>query len=413
MAKKAPHDQSDTKAENRKTVLNLFRSNQASTVAEASELCGLSRATVHRVAEFLRKKKLLLPAGKGTSSDEGGKKPTLLALNAGYRYILCYQMLANSLLAAVSDMRGKLLAERSFANAPDAPLRRILDQMKTAYKAMASDLHTDINHFAGVVVGCHGVTDSKGGVISNLPYYPSWGTDIPFAKRVAELFEKPVPVHIDNSNRYDAYAEKRIGQARDCADFLVIDGELGGLGAGLVLGGELWRGRHFLSGEIGHMTVDPSGSRTCTCGAKGCLEVMASMDSLVDAARKGFAANKKSLLFKGKSPGDISHRDVYDCANAGDRLAQKAVGEQVRWLAIGIANVLLVADPELIILQGPYATGGDFFMDRLRYFLGDGGLPKMKKDIRIVCSTFGRERGLVGGAHYVADLFFDNPKLYV
>lgn len=409
---KAQREQNDTKLENRRHILNTFRKNRISTVAESAELCGLSKATAHRIAEFLQKKKLLLPVGKGVSGDEGGKKPTLLTFNAGYKYILCYQMLASSLLSAISDMNGRLLAENSVAFADNAPLKVLLQHMKNAYDSMSASLHLRLDNFAGVVVGCHGVTNSAEGTISSSPYFPSWGSDIPFKKLAAKLFDKPVPIHIDNSNRYDAYAELSAGQARGKKSFIVIDGETDGLGAGLVLNGALWRGSHFLSGEIGHMTVDPAGERQCTCGGRGCLETMASMSSLVADARNGYAANRSSLLFKKMAPGEISYIDVYDMANAGDEFARTIVAEQARWLAIGIANTALVADPELVVLQGPYAKGGEYFIQSLRGHLNRAGLPRMPKTIGIVYSSFGRERGIVGSAFYVADLFFEDIELY-
>lgn len=412
MAKKVQRDQNDMKIENRRQVLDAFRKGRIATVAEAAEICGVSSATAHRIAEFLRERKFLLPAGKGASGEDGGKKPTLYVFNAGFKYILCYQMLANSLLSAVSDMSGRLLAENSVAFQDNAPLKVILHHMARAYENMSTSLHLDIDSFAGAVVGCHGVTNSTEGTISSSPYFPSWGSNIPFRKLAAKLFEKPIPICIDNSNRYDAYAEMRVGQARDRKSFIVVDGETDGLGAGLVLDGTLWRGGRFLAGEIGHMTVDPTGVRKCTCGGRGCLETMASMNSMVVNARNGYVKNRESLLFKRMKPGEISYIDIYDAANAGDKFAQSVVDEQARWLAIGITNTALVADPDLVILQGPYAKGGDFFVKMLRHHIDRAGLPRMRKDIEIAYSKFGRERGLVGSAHYVADLFFERQELY-
>lgn len=412
MEKITPRDMAETKRENRKSVLDAFRTTTISTVAEAAELCGLSRATAHRVVEFLRKKNLLLAIGKGASTDEGGKKPTLLTLNAGYKYILCYQILQNALMAAISDMRGKLLTESSYAFPDNTPLDTILGLMKSAYGTMTSGLHLEFDNFAGIVVGSHGITDWRDGIVSGSAYFTSWGADIPFSRLVADLFPGSIPVHIDNWNRYDAYAEMRIGLGRGVDNFMVIDGEVSGIGAGVVLNGELWRGNRFLAGEIGHMTVDSTGQRTCTCGAKGCLEIMASMNALVDSARAGYADHKQSLLFANRAPDEISYRDVYDSANAGDRLAQKAVADQARWLAIAIANVSLAADPDLVILQGPFAKGGDYFFEQIRLHLDATGLPQIKKAVGIAASPFGRERGLVGGALYVADRFFVDPALY-
>ncbi|MCD8139391.1 MAG: ROK family protein [Planctomycetaceae bacterium] len=412
MGKTATPDKNSQKHDNRKAVLDVFRKNLVMTVAEAADLCGLSKPTVHRAAEFLVGKGLLLPTGKGLSGDEGGKKPILYTFNAGYRHILTFQILATTLLSAVSDMRGKLRAENSVAFRPDTPLEEIMDHMRAAADAMTSALHLRHEDYAGFVVGCHGVTDPEKGTIAGSAYFPSWGVDIPFTEPMQALFAPSPPLFIDNSNRYDAIAEMRAGAARGRDSFLVIDGETDGLGAGMVLGGALWRGSQSLAGEIGHMVVDPTGARTCYCGGKGCLETMASMASLVEAARSGYGANRKSLLFARLLPGELSYRDIYDIANAGDPFARRVVEEQARWLAIGIANVTMVADPGLVILQGPYAHGGEWLLDRIRHFLAGFSLPRTRRRPDITLSTFGRERGLVGGAHVVAESYFANPALY-
>lgn len=412
MEKKDATEKNSQKPGNRKAVLDVFRKNLVMTVAEAAEACDLSKPTVHRAAEFLVKKELLLPTGKGVSGDEGGKKPVLYTFNAGYRHVLCFQIRAATLLSGVSDLRGRLLAENSVAFKPNTPLEAIMEHMYAAFASMAAALHLRLGDFAGIVVGCHGVTDPDKGTISGAAYFPSWGSDIPFRDRLAALFEPSPPIFIDNSNRYDAVAEMRSGQARGRNSFLVIDGETDGLGAGLMLDGSLWRGSQYLAGEIGHMVVDPSGARLCTCGGRGCLETMASMASLVESARAGYAKNRDSMLFARMSPGELSYREIYDIANAGDAFARKAVEEQARWLAIGIVNVAMVADPELVILQGPYAKGGDFLLESIKRFAEGFSLPRTRRSIDVVASNFGRERGLVGAAHYVADAYFSDQSMY-
>lgn len=412
ITQKKQSDKNETKIENRREVLDTFRKGQIITVAEVSSRSGLSKATVHRVVEFLQKKKLVLPAGKGVSGDEGGKKPILFTFNAGYKYVLCYQILANALLSGISDMRGNFLAEQSVTFANDTPLETVLEKMHSAFDDMASHLHLGLEHFAGVVIGSHGITNAEEGIVLASPYFPSWGANIPLVEMVQKLFDRPIAVYIDNSNRYNAYAEMRAGQAQESGNFIVIDGELHGVGAGIVINGILWRGNHFLSGEIGHLTVDPTGKRKCTCGNRGCLETMASMNSLINNALEGAKKNSGSLLAKKIAGGSISHRDIYDIANAGDDFARSVVEEQARWLAIAIGSVSLIADPDVVILQGPYARGGAFFLERLNYFINHGGLPQMPKNISLRYSGFDRQRGLIGGAHFVADKFYSDMSLY-
>lgn len=406
-----PRDASALKAENRKIVLDLFRSSPVMTIAEAADACGLSRPTVRRVTDFLKKKRLLLPSGKGDSTEEGGKKPLLLAFNAAYRHILCFQILADGLLSGVCDLRGRLLAEMSVAFPENTPLDAILGHMRRTGEAMREDLRLRPVDFAGVVLGCHGVTDSAAGVISSSPYYPSWGEDIPIKRLTKALFDSSLPVFIDNWNRFDAYAEMRVGKARGCADFITIDGETDGLGGGLVMDGVLWRGNQYLAGEIGHMVVDASGALPCTCGGRGCLQTVACMKKLEEDARRGFDKNRASLLFLRRPPAEVSHIEIYAAANAGDPFARELVDEQARWLGIGIVNVAMVADPARVLLLGPYAKGGPYLIESLKRHLETLTMPRLKKKVEIVCSSFGRERGLVGAAHFVADAYLAEPSL--
>ncbi len=400
------------KRNNRRVVLQAFRNTAILTVSEIADATGLSKPTVHRAVEYLRGRNLVLTAGKGASTDEGGKKPTLLTLNARYKHILAFHIMAQGLLSGISDMQGKLLAETSVAFPYNTSLDTILAEMRKAAETMTADLRIDYADFAGVVIGGHGVTDADQGVIEGSPCYPVWGTKVPFQSLVADLFPVPLPVYMDNSNRYSAYAEMRTGAARNHKSFLVVDGEAEGLGAGLVLDGVLWHGGHCMAGEIGHMVVDPAGTRVCHCGARGCLETVACVASLVRGAKEGFSEHRDSLLFSRMQPGEVSYIDIYDIANAGDEFAQSLVDVQARWLAIGVVNVTLAADPDLVILQGPYARGGEYLLDRLVHHMSQFAHPRLKRYPEVIYSRFGRERVLVGGSHYVADRYYSAESLY-
>lgn len=405
-------DTGTVKLENRRVILDVFRRHPTLTVAEAAALTGISVPTVRRVSEFFKKKHLLIPVGKGESTDEGGKKPILLAFNAEYRYALCHQILADGLLCAVADMRGRLLGESSISFPGNTRLKTLLAHIKKTSVELQEKLRITNTAIAGVVIGCHGVTNSQTGCISSSPYYPSWGSDIPFRRLVADLFGDALPVYIDNSNRFEAYAEMRVGQALGKTDFIIIDGETDGIGGGLVLDGAIWHGDQHLAGEIGHMLVDVAGNKRCTCGGYGCLETVACVQSLVEAARAGYPTHKDSRLFKRRTPDEVSFSTVYEMANSGDRFAKQLVENQARWLAMGILNVLMVADPALVVLQGPFAKGGAFLVQSLKRAIDRLSMPRLKKTVQISLSTFGRERALMGGAHFLADTFFADADIY-
>lgn len=397
-----------TKTASRKQALEAFREKPYISSTEVSGLTGMSRSTTHRAVEFLRGQNLLVVAGKGQSTDSGGKKPVLLGLNLTYRHILCYHIQVGGLTAGIADLKGRILVERALSFSPNSPLAPVLSHMDACRRGMADDLGLRDADFAGVGVGCDGVADTDSGILSSSPNYRSWGEDIPLKQLVEDMFDSPPPVYIDNSNRFGAYAEYRAGKARGVKNFLVLDGHKTGVGAGVVVGGELWRGRRRLAGEIGHMTVDPHSDRVCSCGARGCLETLTHMSYLEELARNGYEQNKKSLVFAS----DPSYSAVYQAANAGDAFACSIVDVQAGWLAVGINAAALLLDPDLIVLQGAFTEGGGYLLESVQRLAAGLGFPRIKDKAEIVHSSLGRERCLAGQAHYVADKFFSDTALY-
>lgn len=401
-----------TKNQNRKTTLAIFRRTPLMSSTEAATATGLSRSTAHRAIEFLRKKNLVLVSGKRSTGDASGKKPALLCLNANYRHILCIQIEIGGLNAGIADLKGRLLAETSTPFQPDSPLDAVLGHMKAAYKNMCAQLRLSSDDFAGMAVGCNGVVDLDNGILVSAPNFPSWGNAVPLVAKLRAIFKTMPSIFIDNSNRFDAYAEYRIGQAQGVRDFLVIDGHYDGFGGGLVVNGSLWRGRMSLAGEIGHLTVSTENGRPCYCGASGCLEAMASMRSLEEAAMAAAGKKRKSTLFSPPAPLSPTYRGIYDAANTGDKYAQSLVADQAKWLAVGINCITLIFAPEMVILQGKFVEGGAFLLQCVKERLGTLGLPRIADKVGVVYSHLGHDRCLIGQAHFVADAFFDTPDLY-
>lgn len=401
-----------TKTSNRKTVLDIFRKAQYLTWTEVSDTAGLSPSTVHRAIEFLRKKNLLIVAGKGQSTDSGGKKPLLLSLNATYRYVLCFQIQIEGVTTGITDLKGRLLAENSVFFPANSRLDVVLSHMKQSYESLSASLNLKEQHFAGVAIGSNGVVDAGGGMLSSAPNFPSWGNDIPLSNLAGEMFRTPPPIYIDNANRFDAYAEYRVGLARDVDNFMIIDGHADGFGAGIVIEGKLWRGKRNLAGEFGHLTADPASERICYCGAKGCLEAVASMAALEESAREGHAGNGKSRIFARTPPEEVTYKAIYNAANIGDAFARELVTQQAARLAVGLNAAAILLDPDVIILQGSFTKGGDFLLQALGEKIARLGLPRIRDKVEILYSTLDRDRCLIGQAHYVTDIFFQNPDLY-
>jgi glucokinase len=223
-------------------------------------------------------------------------------------------------------------------------------------------------------------------------------------ERTVEL--AAVPLFVDCVNRYQAFAERVKGVAVGVKNFMIIDAITVGLGAGIFLHGELMRGHQSLSGEIGHMTVNPIDGPRCNCGNHGCFEAMVSANrlrALADDARKN---GEQSLLFQNGKMEDFDIARVCELAAQGDKLCCRLIDDVARWFAVGLGNIILTNDPELIVIQGQYVKAGECFLKHVREGLRRIGLPDVEKTVRVEFSALGEERGVIGGAAVVISDFF-------
>ena len=194
-------------------------------------------------------------------------------------------------------------------------------------------------------------------------------------------------------------AEHRLGAGRGCDHVVLVT--LGtGIGGGLVVDGEVVRGAHGFAGEIGHMVVDPSGP-PCPCGGRGCWERLASGGGLGRLAREAAAAGnlRRVVALAGGDPEAVRGEHVTRAAEAGDAEALAVVGELGRWVALGLANLVAVLDPERIVLGGGLAEMGELLLEPVRRgFDGavEGGAAR--PPVQIVAARFGERAGAVGAA---------------
>jgi len=206
--------------------------------------------------------------------------------------------------------------------------------------------------------------------------------------------------------RYQAVAEREKGVAESVTNFIVIDALNEGLGSGIMTHGELVRGSQSLSGEIGHMTVNPVDGPPCICGNRGCFESMVSAQRLRGMIGDARARGVHSALFSTGTPDKDLIDAVCDLAGKGDPFCMSLIDDVARWFIVGLGNVIMVNDPELIIIQGQYVKAGNCFLEKLREGIARIGLPDVEKKVRIEYSTLGEERGVLGGAVFMISDFF-------
>jgi len=235
-----------------------------------------------------------------------------------------------------------------------------------------------------------GAVDSDKAVVVQAPNLPSL---VNFGLKAALEQRLGWPVLLENDANAAAVGERWLGAARGCAD--VVSVTLGtGVGGGVILDSKLWRGAHGSAGEIGHATVDPFASLKCKCGNTGCLELYASATGIVRMTRENLSLFPETQL----KPDELTAEKVYEAGRNGDALAISVFRRAGMYLGIGLANVINVIDPQIIVITGGVVNGWDLFAPEMYRQVDERAFRATAQQVEIARAECGDNAGLLGAA---------------
>lgn len=398
----------DIKSFNRKQVLNRVREADTITVAEISQATGMSRTIISNSLQHFSKVGIVQKTGKGESTNEGGKKPLLYSLVPDYKLFAITHENVDFLYSVIADLNGNFLAERTDPVKSTDSNAHVVNMIVTHYRDMLDELDYPLDLLHSIVVGVNCISNIETGVMIVSQHFKSWDNNINIKKMLCEKLnlKSNVEIYLDNVIRFQTLAEEYCGKAAGCKNAVVIEVRAG-LVAGTVISGELYRGNNLIAGEIGHMTIDINDDYICHCGKKGCFENKVALRHLVRLGKKVLNEYKESCIYSGIENEDIKPEELFAAADNGDLLARYLLNESAKWFAIGISNMILNINPEIIIIQGDYEHGSGFFNDQLKHYLNQGLLARMQLEPQIEYSTLGYQRCLIGAAYFLREQFFD------
>ena len=268
-------------------------------------------------------------------------------------------------------------------------VRTVLDRLgRLATKAL-EEVQTGGLRPVGATVALPGLVDAARGALLVAPNL-GWN-DVPVVEELRERLSGPTfPLAADNEANLAALAELWEGTARGLRDVLYVSGEIG-VGAGIIVGGELFRGSQGFGGEFGHMTVDPSG-RPCACGSRGCLETLAGLEPLLEAAGLD-PADAATTTGSGEPVSELAGR-----ARMGDQQALGALRDAGRWLGIGIASAANLLNFQAVVLGGFFAQLATWLAAPIARELETHVLASEWGVPRLLPSTLGPEAAVRGAA---------------
>ncbi len=401
------------KSKNRQEVLEVVRSNGPISIADVAKQTSLSKVTVNKTLDFYTGEGVIAITGKGESTEDGGKRPTLYGFNPDYRTVFCAKIDEVQILAALTNLSGAILASHTIIYDPQTELDDLLLSIQDAFYLLLKRQNRDVSTCIGAAFGWLGVIDPDTGTCFTSPHFSHWGTDIPLLDKLKKLFPPEMDVHVDNWVHFHAYGEVRNMNPR-LDKFFVISSEFEGVNGALVVDGKVYRGTGCLAGEIGHMIVDTTdNAEVCLCGGRGCLEAAVSPRRILSQLQNDPKRRKDSVVFKKGRKATLDFANILKAANTNDKVSQAIVDASASYFAVGINNIIQICDPGLIVIQGEYSAGGDYFKKRLLEKVRNMSLLGMNKNIRIEYSILGNEGAILGGSLYIADKFFENPELAI
>ena len=248
---------------------------------------------------------------------------------------------------------------------------------------------------AAVGIGIPCLIDQRRGIAVMSTHLPL--ADVPFRDLVAERIG--LPVFVDNDANAAMLAEWRFGAARGTRDAALLT--IGtGIGGGLVLGGALQRGSQGAGAELGHMVVQADGPRcNGNCPNRGCLEALVSGSALAREALRIARERPRSGLGEAFAAGrEISGPLVTELAHDGDVAAIDALAVIGRWLGVGVANLVNMLNPDVVVIGGGVIAAGDLLLEPARAVVAERALSPSREHVRILPARFGAESGMLGAA---------------
>ena len=296
--------------------------------------------------------------------------------------------------AGVVDEEGKILAKSVCKTGKERAFEDIAADMAELCRRVVRESGHEMADIAAVGVGIPGEQDPRSGLVAfcnNL----GW-VNVPLMQRLREALG--LSVYVDNDANVAALAESAFGASRDVKSSILVT--LGtGVGGGIVENRRVRTGAHGVGGEIGHMVMVVDGEK-CNCGHRGCWEKYASATAIIRMGRALMEEKPDCALARqlGGDAAQLNAKAVLDLAKAGDADCMGIFETYVKYLCVGLANLINIYDPDMIVLGGGVAYAGDFLLDAVRAALGDYVYCPALSWARVELARMGNDAGIIGAA---------------
>lgn len=363
----------------------LLRKSGHTSRAELMRQTSLSGTTVSALVNILLSSGFIRETGVGESI--GGRRPIKLEINERYRCPMGVDIGASHITVIIIDLKGKPVAVRSKKFDVIHDSKGALDEIRFLVMQTLADAGMDFSHLLGIGVTIPTPLDGEKQDRMLSFYMPDWE-----GVKVVDVLHllSDLPIYLENDANAGTIAEKWWGYGKKYHTLAFI--KLGiGVGSGLIINDEIYRGYAGSAGEIGHTTIDANG-KICRCGNRGCMESYVGIPGILqDVEARG----------AGGITGELTIEKVIDAALAGDPVCRDVIRNAGSYLGIAIANLLNLMNPGIVVMNGLLMNAGDLLMQEVIATMKERTLPLRAEKTPIVASQLGKDSIAIGAATLV------------
>jgi predicted NBD/HSP70 family sugar kinase len=353
--------------------------------ARISELTGLNKGTVSSLVLELMNQHLVFETGTGASS--GGRKPVMLEFNGDTGYVVGVDLGVNYILTILTNMQGIIISEHH-EDTIGLHSSEIIPLLVRTIGIVSSQVPPSPYGITGIGIGVPGMVDSHGTVL----FAPNLGWTHVDLRAAVQLYYPQIPIFVDNEANMGAIGEKQYGTGKEVKNLIYISVGMG-IGAGIILNNEVFRGTAGYSGETGHMTIDANGKQ-CRCGNLGCWELYASEQALSTMGKTIQPDSKIDSL-----------ESFITAAEAGQVPIIEAFEKIGHYLGIGIANIMNIFNPDLIIIGNRLTLAEQWVSRSLRETVEQRALPIQRQSATVQFSDLSSHSTALGASFMAVSAF--------
>lgn len=389
---------------NKHTIIDLIRFTPGGiSRVELARQMNLTRAAITSIINDLQAAGLVREVENQLT---GGRKPIVLEINPELGYVVGIDMGSTHVSLILADFSAREIQELHMPFNINLGPRVCLDQVDTYLRDMLQKAGLTLADIKAVGAGVPGPIVAEAGMVSGPPIMPGWDG---FPIRDTLQGRWGCPVTLNNDAELGALGEWAYGAGRGERDLAYIKVGIG-IGAGLLLDGQIYGGITGSAGEIGHVTINENGPE-CQCGNRGCLEAMAGGQAIANRAIEAVRKGQRTLLTEKLPVESITHQDVIAAARRGDLLSQQIVAEAGSHLGTAIASLVNLFNPSMVVIGGGVAQIGDLLLEPIRRAVQQRSLRVASRAVRISAALLGRRSSGMGAVvralsqvlHQIAD----------